>query len=125
MEWRLELKAYRPYSDLVNGAQLSYIFITCKEFLMAASAFVRARIDQHLKDEAAAVLAEFGLTVSDAVRMTLTRVAKDKALPFEIKIPNPETKAAIDESRALAKSNDSQFMSAQDAFDALGQKAPK
>ena len=51
---------------------------------MAASAFVRARIDERLKDEAAAVLAEMGLTVSDVVRMTLTRVAKDKALPFEL-----------------------------------------
>lgn len=49
---------------------------------MASGAFVRTRIDERLKDEAAAVLAEMGLTVSDVVRMTLTRVAKDKALPL-------------------------------------------
>ena len=41
------------------------------------------------------MLAELGLTVSDVVRMTLTRVAKDHALPFELKVPNAETRAAI------------------------------
>ena len=76
---------------------------------MAASAFVRARIDERLKDEAAAVLAEMGLTVSDVVRMTLTRVAKDKALPFELKVPNGETRAAIEESRAMMKARRARF----------------
>ncbi len=70
---------------------------------MAATAFVRARIDEALKDEAAAVLAEMGLTVSDVVRMTLTRIARDRALPFELKIPNAETRAAMEESRAMMK----------------------
>jgi DNA-damage-inducible protein J len=55
---------------------------------MATTAFVRARIDETLKNEAAAVLAEMGLTVSDVVRIVLTRVAKDKALPFEMRLPN-------------------------------------
>ena len=55
---------------------------------MAATAFVRARIDETLKQEAAAVLAEMGLTVSDLVRIVLTRVAKDKALPFKMRVPN-------------------------------------
>ena len=58
---------------------------------MAATAFVRARIDEALKDEAAAVLADMGLTVSDVVRIVLTRVAKDKALPFEMRVPNKLT----------------------------------
>jgi addiction module RelB/DinJ family antitoxin len=58
---------------------------------MASSFFVRARIDEDLKEKAAAVLAEFGLTVSDIVRMTLTRVAKDRAVPPEFKIPNAKT----------------------------------
>jgi DNA-damage-inducible protein J len=64
---------------------------------MAATAFVRARIDEHLKDEAAKVLVEMGLTVSDAIRITLTRIAKDHALPFDLKVPN----AAMEESRAM------------------------
>ena len=80
---------------------------------MAASAFVRARIDERLKDEAAAVLAEMGLTVSDVVRMTLTRVAKDKALPFELKVPNAETRAAIEESRAMMKARRARFNDGQ------------
>lgn len=70
---------------------------------MASNAFVRARIDERLKNEAAAVLTDMGLTVSDLVRMTLTRVAKDKALPFELKVPNAETRAAMEESRAIMK----------------------
>ncbi|WP_297478021.1 type II toxin-antitoxin system RelB/DinJ family antitoxin [Ferrovum sp.] len=58
---------------------------------MAASAFVRARIDEGLKQEAAAVLADMGLTVSDVVRIVLTKVAKDKALPFDMRVPNKLT----------------------------------
>lgn len=45
---------------------------------------VRARIDGHVKEEAANVLAGMGLSVSDAIRMLLTRIAADKALPFDI-----------------------------------------
>ncbi len=86
---------------------------------MASNAFVRARIDEHLKDEAAAVLAEMGLTVSDLVRMTLTRVAKDKALPFDLKVPNAETRAAMEESRAMMKARNARFSDGQELFDAL------
>src|SRR3546814_10814884 len=91
--------------------------------LMAATAFVRARIDETLKDEAAAVLAELGLTVSDVVRMTLTRVAKDHALPFELKVPNAETRAAIEASRATMKARRARFTDPQEVFDALDQEA--
>ena len=65
---------------------------------MAATAFVRARIDEKLKIEAAAVLAEMGLTVSDVVRIVLTKVAKDKALPFEMRIPNTLTVKTLEKS---------------------------
>ncbi len=62
---------------------------------MAASEIVRARIDAELKREATAALAEIGLTVSDAIRLLLLRVAKEKALPFEVRTPNATTQAAI------------------------------
>ena len=92
-------------------------------------AFVRERIDEGidegLKDEAAAVLAKMGLTVLDVVRMTLTRIAQDKALPFELKIPNAETQAAIVEARAMMQVRRARFTTAQDAFDALNQEARK
>ena len=65
---------------------------------MAATAFVRARMDETLKDEAAAVLAEMGLTISDLVRMVLTKVAKDKALPFDLRVPNALTSATLAKS---------------------------
>ena len=66
---------------------------------MSANAVVRARIDEHIKNEAAVVLAAMGLTVSDAFRIMLTRVANEVALPFEPLVPNAETIAAMREAR--------------------------
>ena len=66
---------------------------------MAANTIVQARIDGAIKDEAATVLAAMGLTISDAVRLMLTRVAHDKALPFEPLVPNRETIEAMKEAR--------------------------
>jgi DNA-damage-inducible protein J len=66
---------------------------------MPSNALVQTRIDGVVKDEASAVLAAMGLTVSDAVRMMLTRIAHDKALPFEPLRPNPATIAAMQEAR--------------------------
>jgi len=66
---------------------------------MTATAVVRARIDGQIKDEAAAVLAAMGLTVSDAFRMMLTKVAKEHALPFDPWSPNETTIAAMREAR--------------------------
>lgn len=63
------------------------------------NAVVRARIDEHIKEEASAVLASMGLTVSDAFRMLLTRVAKEHALPFEPLTPNQKTIDAMKEAR--------------------------
>lgn len=51
---------------------------------MASTDIVRARIDGHVKEEASTVLAQMGLSVSDAIRMLLTRIATDKALPFDV-----------------------------------------
>lgn len=64
---------------------------------MASDTVVRARIDGQVKEKAAKVLADMGLSVSDAIRMLLIRVAAEKALPFEIKVPNAETCAAMAE----------------------------
>lgn len=66
---------------------------------MATNALVQARIDGAVKDEAAAVLAAMGLTVSDAVRLLLTKVAREHALPFDPLVPNEETIAAMKEAR--------------------------
>ncbi|MBI5814450.1 MAG: type II toxin-antitoxin system RelB/DinJ family antitoxin [Nitrospinae bacterium] len=66
---------------------------------MSANALVQARIDAAIKEEAAAALAAMGLTVSDAVRLLLTRVAKEHTLPFEPLVPNAKTVKAMKEAR--------------------------
>lgn len=66
---------------------------------MSTNAVVRARIDEHIKQEASIVLASMGLTVSDAFRIMMTRIAHDKALPFEPLVPNETTIAAMREAR--------------------------
>lgn len=67
---------------------------------MSANAVVRARIDEQVKEEASVVLAAMGLTVSDAFRLLLTRIARDKALPFEPLTPNTTTIQAMKDARA-------------------------
>ena len=67
--------------------------------MMGTNTVVRARIDGHLKEEAAAVLASMGLTVSDAFRLMIVRIATDKVLPFELLTPNAETIAAMKATR--------------------------
>ncbi|MBC8953260.1 type II toxin-antitoxin system RelB/DinJ family antitoxin [Xenorhabdus sp. PB62.4] len=62
---------------------------------MAANAVVRARINETLKNEATEVLTSMGLTVSDLVRITLTKVAKEKTLPFDERIPNELTAKTV------------------------------
>ncbi len=64
---------------------------------MTTNAVVRARISEELKQQSSAVLADMGLTVSDAVRILLTRIAKDKALPFDL-TPNALTAETLRKS---------------------------
>ena len=68
-------------------------------YLMAATTMVHVRIDERLKAKAEKALAAMGLSLSDAVRVLLTRVAAEQALPFEVRVPNTETRAAIAEAR--------------------------
>lgn len=75
--------------------QVSYCVAHIGDIKMTANAVVRARINEQTKKEASAVLAAIGLTVSDAFRLLLTKVAKEKALPFEPLIPNKKTIAAM------------------------------
>jgi DNA-damage-inducible protein J len=62
---------------------------------MRAEGVVRARIDAKLKKEVAAVLSRMGLSVSDAIRLMFVRIASEKALPFDVRVPNDETVAAM------------------------------
>lgn len=67
---------------------------------MATDTVVRARIDGLVKEEATDVLGKMGLSVSDAIRMLMIRIAREKALPFDVRIPNDETRAAMRELEA-------------------------
>ncbi|MDP2829709.1 MAG: type II toxin-antitoxin system RelB/DinJ family antitoxin [Sulfuricellaceae bacterium] len=66
---------------------------------MSSNAVVRARIDENIKEEATIVLAAMGLTVSDAFRLMLTRIAREKSLPFDPLVPNAKTIEAMKEAR--------------------------
>lgn len=67
---------------------------------MATTTMVHVRVDEAVKAKAAATLAAMGLSVSDAVRMLLVRIAAEQALPFDVRAPNTETVAAIQELEA-------------------------
>ena len=70
---------------------------------MNPTTMVHVRVDEHIKEQAAEALAAMGLSVSDAVRVLLTRVAAEKALPFALKVPNATTIAAMQAARKISK----------------------
>jgi DNA-damage-inducible protein J len=65
-----------------------------------ADTYVRARIDADTKDRATEALQAMGLSISDAIRLLMLRVADERRLPFEIKAPNATTRKAIKELEA-------------------------
>lgn len=67
---------------------------------MSATEIVRARIDHDTKQRASAALAVMGLSVSDAIHLLMLRIADEQRLPFEIKVPNAATRAAMAELEA-------------------------
>jgi DNA-damage-inducible protein J len=80
---------------------------------MTADTVVRARIDAATKDQATEALAAMGLSVSDAIRLLLVRVAADKELPFPVKVPNATTRKAMAE---LERGKGKRFASADELF---------
>ena len=86
---------------------------------MAHSTMLHVRVDDELKAQASEALAAMGLSVSDAVRILLKRVVDDQAFPLELKVPNAQTRAAIEEARAMMKARASRFESADALLDDL------
>jgi DNA-damage-inducible protein J len=70
---------------------------------MTETTMVHVRVNGKIKAQATRALTAMGLSVSDAVRVLLTRIAADKKLPFELKVPNAETRAAMNEARTMSK----------------------
>ena len=84
--------------------------------------YVRARIDSGLKEEANAALKAMGLSMSDFIRLALTRVAKEKAVPFKIKVPNAKTAAAMEEVLARQASEGRRFETPAELFHDLDRR---
>jgi DNA-damage-inducible protein J len=84
---------------------------------MTADTVVRARIDTRTKERAAAALDAMGLSISDAIRLLLLRVAEEKRLPFAVQVPNAATAKAIDE---LERGKGETFADADELFKDLG-----
>jgi DNA-damage-inducible protein J len=86
---------------------------------------VHVRVDEKIKVQATETLAAMGLSVSDAVRVFLMRVVADKQMPFVLKVPNVETRAAMAEADEIARTHRARFGSATELFDDLEKNSRK
>lgn len=89
------------------------------------TSMLHVRVDEETKAQATQTLAAMGMTVSDAVRLFLRRVVVDQAFPLELKVPNEETRAAMEESRAMLTSRRAGFATANALFDDLEKNSRK
>lgn len=83
---------------------------------------LHVRVDDETKAQATEALAAMGLSMSDAVRLFLHRVVVDQAFPLELKVPNADTRAAMEESRSMMASRRARFATAGALFDDLEKK---
>ena len=93
--------------------------------MITADTYVRARIDTVTKDRAAAALGAMGLSISDAIRLLMLRVADEHRLPFEVKVPNAKTRAAMAEADQIVKTRSARFKNAKEVFNELEKQARK
>ena len=111
------------HQSIVNGcltvSQSRYIIAGTEDLTMAHSTMLHVRVDDEIKTQASEALAAMGLSVSDAVRILLKRVVNDQAFPLELKVPNAQTRAAMEEARAMAKARTPRFDSADALIDDL------
>ena len=80
--------------------------------MSAQTSMLHIRVDDDIKDQATQALNAMGLSMSDAVRLFLRRVVVDQAFPLELKVPNAETHAAIEESRMTMSKRKARFSDA-------------
>lgn len=86
---------------------------------MAHSTMLHVRVDEDIKTQANEALAAMGLSLSDAVRILLKRVVNDQAFPLELKVPNAETRAAMEEARAMMLARGARFETADAMINGL------
>ena len=92
---------------------------------MATTTMVHVRVDEQIKAQATETLAAMGLSVSDAVRVFLMRVVADKQMPFALKVPNVETRAAMAEADEIVHTRRARFGTATELFDDLEKNSSK
>jgi DNA-damage-inducible protein J len=80
---------------------------------------LRARIDEDTKAKGDAVLDAIGLSVSDAVRLLYHRLIAEQAFPLELKVPNTETRAAMDEAHSILRARKARFEKGEDLITSL------
>ena len=80
------------------------------------TSMLHVRVDDDIKEQATQALTAMGLSVSDAVRLFLRRVVIDQAFPLELKVPNAQTRAAMEESRTMMATRRARFASAEELF---------
>jgi DNA-damage-inducible protein J len=85
--------------------------------MAATTTMVHVRVDENVKAQATETLASMGLTISDAIRVFLTRVVADKELPFAIKAPNAASRVAIAEASKIIMDRHARFATADALID--------
>jgi DNA-damage-inducible protein J len=93
--------------------------------MAASTSMVHVRVDEKIKAQASETLNAMGLSVSDAIRVFLTRVVADKALPFELKAPNDSSRAAIAEADQIVERRRARFASAEALLNDLEEASSK
>lgn len=101
----------------LNHAQL--------ETFMATTTMVHVRVDEKIKAQATETLSSMGLTVSNAIRVFLTRVVADKELPFAVKAPNARSRAAMAEAGEIIKTRRARFNNPESLIDDLEKASRK
>ena len=90
----------------------------------AHSSMIHVRMDNDLKDRATEALAAMGLSTADAVRLLFHRIATDQAFPLELKVPNAETRAAMEEANEFFKNGGTpRFDNADEMFAELEEES--
>ena len=92
---------------------------------MATTTMVHVRVDENIKAQATETLAAMGLSVSDAVRVFLMRVVAEQQMPFALKAPNAETRAAMVEADSITRTRRARFGTATELFNDLEKKRRK
>ena len=92
---------------------------------MATTSMVHVRVDDSVKEAASRALEDMGLSVSVAVNALLKRVAVEKRIPFELKVPNAETRQALAEAEKLMSTHQGRFNTAEELFGDLEKNSRK